>query len=343
MPNATIEGKALEDLRARVAGAVAGWHAGAKVLSVAPLTGGASSLTYLVDIDGAPEGAERVVLKVAPPGLPPVRNRDVLRQARLMRALDGRARTLAPPLLFEDPGRPVEVPPFLVMGLVAGECVEPVLTPVGMRPGPGVVRGRCYDGVRVLADLHAVVPAEVGLGDEPVVSLSEEVHRWTRAFETLPEDLRGEYLRCEKALRATMPEPMEPVVNHGDYRLGNTLCEGERVMAVIDWEIWSVGDPRVDVTWFGFFTDEAEHPAAEPDGPAGTPTKAELIRAYEAASGSGLRDMPWFDALTKYKEAAATGLLIKRDRKNGSLSPSNRRMLPALPKLVGEALAILEG
>jgi aminoglycoside phosphotransferase (APT) family kinase protein len=219
-----------------------------------------------------------VVLKVAPPGLAPLRNRDVLRQARLQRAVQGNRRPLAPDVLFSDPGDPPDVPPFMAMNLVAGECVEPVLSEEAERPAPGVVRARFFDAVEVLAQLHGVVPAEVGLGDEPAVGLADEVDRWTRAFATLPREMAGDYERAAKALMATMPAPLLPAINHGDYRLGNTLCEGDRVNAVIDWEIWSVGDPRVDLSWMTFFTDDAGHPAVAPGTVAGTPARREVVR-----------------------------------------------------------------
>ncbi len=92
-------------------------------------------------------------------------------------------------------------------------------------------------------------------------------------------------------------------VNHGDFRLGNTLCEGDRINAVIDWEIWSVGDPRIDLAWLTFFTDDAGHPAVAPGTVAGTPAGREIVRAYEDALGQPVPELGWFDALTRYKEA----------------------------------------
>src|SRR5215475_2532503 len=91
----------LDQLRARLA------PLGAD--GIEPLAGGASSLTYSARV-----GDRRVVVKVAPPGLPPVRNRDVLRQARLLRAL----RTTpvpVPEVVGEDAGDPPDVPPLFIM------------------------------------------------------------------------------------------------------------------------------------------------------------------------------------------------------------------------------------
>lgn len=63
-----------------------------------PLTGGVSSLTYVAELDGVGNGESPVVLKVAPPGFDAVRNRDVLRQSRLMQGLHGRPGVVVPPV-----------------------------------------------------------------------------------------------------------------------------------------------------------------------------------------------------------------------------------------------------
>jgi aminoglycoside phosphotransferase (APT) family kinase protein len=334
----------LAGLRDRAAARAGEWRPGAGVADLAPLTGGTSSLTFVAELTGVARGEARAVLKVAPPGLAPVRNRDVLRQARLQKALQGGPRPLAPDVLFCDPGDPPDVPPFMAMNLVAGDCVEPVLCADADRPAPGQVRARYADAVRVLALLHRIVPSEAGLGDEPPVGLADEIDRWTRAFATLPAELAGDYERAAKALRASMPAALPPVVNHGDFRLGNALCAGDRLNAVIDWEIWSVGDPRVDLAWLTFFTDDAGHPAVAPGTIAGTPTGREVVAAYEEASGRPLPELGWFDALTRYKEAGVTGLLLKRAFKVGRpLNGSMERMRPALPGLVQEAIAIVSG
>jgi aminoglycoside phosphotransferase (APT) family kinase protein len=336
----------LAQLTERVGRSVTDWRPNARVAGLRPLTGGTSSLTFLVDLAGVDKQETPVVLKVAPPGLPPLRNRDVLRQARLQKAVQGGpgTRPLAPDVLFADPGDPPEVPPFMAMNLVPGQCVEPVLCEPAERPSPDQVRARYLDAVTVLAQLHAIVPQEVGLAGEPNVGLIDEVDRWTRAFVTLPADMAGDYQRAASALRATIPAALPPAVNHGDFRLGNTLCDGTRINAVIDWEIWSVGDPRIDLAWLTFFTDDAGHPAVAPGTVAGTPTRDEIVRAYEEAIGRTIPELGWFDALTRYKEAGVTGLLLKRAMKLGRpVKESMARMQPELPRLVQESIRIVNG
>lgn len=331
----TADADLIDDLTIRTSAAVRAWAPGASVLAVTPLTGGASSLTFVAELSDAPDGYERVVLKVAPTGLAPLRNRDVLRQGRLMRALTGAPGVRVPEVLFDDTGDPPGVSPFLAMSLVPGDCVEPALAARGVVP-PEQVRERALDAARMLAALHAVDVGRALPGEAPQ-PVSAEIARWTTAFGTVPDDLRRGYEQVADLLRRTIPAPLAPVVTHGDYRLGNTLCEGGRVTAIIDWEIWSLGDPRIDVTWLTFFTDEAAHPAAPSAEPTGMPSKAEIVAAYEQARGAQVPDLTWFEALTKYKEAAATALLIKRARKDGSEGDMHARMTPALPVLLAEA------
>jgi aminoglycoside phosphotransferase (APT) family kinase protein len=299
------------ELGRRATAAAQGWAPGCAVTDVEPLTGGSSSLTFTAAVSGGPTGVDRIVLKVAPPGLAPVRNRDVNRQARLMRALAGAPGVRVPAVYFEDDGKPPEVPPFHAMNVVRGECLEPILA----APPPGIlplVPARAFGAARMLAALHRVDPDAVGVGDERRVPLEAEVKRWTRAFETVDERMNARYLEAEERLLSTLPPALPEVICHGDYRLGNMLCEGGAVQAVIDWEIWSLSDPRLDLAWFLFFTDEAKHPMARNPGPTGMPPAAALLRAYVSESGVEPADLEWFHCLVRYKEAAATSLITKR-------------------------------
>ncbi len=101
------------------------------------------------------------MLKVAPPGLEPVRNRDVARQARLMRALAGAPGVRVPTVYFEDDGAPPEVSPFHAMNVVPGECLEPILTEVPPDRLP-LIPERAFGAARMLAALHRVEPDAVG-------------------------------------------------------------------------------------------------------------------------------------------------------------------------------------
>ncbi len=333
----------IDDLQGRTQHAGQSWRPGARVVSVEPLTGGSSSLTFTVRFEGVPNADEVVVLKVAPPGLPAVRNRDVLRQGILMRALAGREGVAVPEVLFEDPGDPPDVPPFLAMNLVPGECLEPVLV---ADPDPRrreEFRSRAFDAARMLAATHRLNPAAIGLGAEPVVTIKSEIERWVQAYDTSPPHLQFNYAEVAAALLASIPDAVRPTVNHGDYRLGNTLCLGLRLEAIIDWEIWSVGDPRVDLTWLTFFCDDSGHPSKASPKPSGMPSSAELRASYVEAGGESFPDLDWFYALTYFKEASLTSLLVKRAEKGSDPAVADRmtRFIPSLGHLLDMATAKL--
>lgn len=329
--------EALEDLAGRVASAAAGWAPGATIGEIQTLKGGRSSLTFVTPLTGGPPEHDRIVVKVAPAGLPPVRNRDVLRQARLLRALENAPGVRVPQVLFEEPGEPPEVPPFFAMSFAEGVCFEPTLDHADVLPAPEEIDARARACARMMAALHAVGPAEVGLGDEPEVDLVEEVERWVRAFATVDEDMKPGADECAEALRASMPSAIPSTLVHGDFRVGNTLCEGKEVNAIVDWEIWARSDPRVDVAWFLLSSNAAGHPSAIREA-VGMPPDEELVAEYLDAGGVAVDDLRWFQAHALFKVASVTALLVKNARKRGdpeAFSPSH------IPDMIARARATL--
>ena len=151
-----------------------------------------------------------------------------------------------------------------------------------------------------------------------------------RAFMRSSTVSNARYLEAEELLFGTMPPALPDAICHGDYRLGNMLCDGDEVAALIDWEIWSLSDPRLDLAWFLFFTDEAKHPMASNPGPTGMPTAGALLDAYVAESGAEPANLEWFHCLIRYKEAAATALLMKRLVKAGGDAGATWDTIPAL-------------
>jgi aminoglycoside phosphotransferase (APT) family kinase protein len=315
----------LDDLRHRLA------PIGAD--DVAPLTGGASSLTYSARV-----GDQRVVVKVAPPGLPPVLNRDVLRQAQVIRALHGTA-VPVPDVLWEDAGDPPDVPPLFVMSFLEGASLEPLFDRDGEDPDP-VVAERMRDAALTLAALHAVNPASIGLGAEPVVGAQSEVDRWCRLLETVDPMLAPGWEAVAVALREREPVAMPAAVVHGDFRLGNLLSVGATVTAVIDWEIWTVGDPRIDLGWFLANADPATYQRATRYAGA-LPSSDELLDLYAAALGRDLGDVEWFEALACFKSTATWSLIVKHNRRRAEPDPDIEAMATILPDLLARATTLL--
>ncbi|TQC42973.1 phosphotransferase family protein [Rhodococcus sp. WS4] len=303
----------------RVTLAVAELKPDAVVTSVKRMTGGASSLTYSASIVDRDQSEQTFVVKIAPPGLPPTLNRDVLRQARVLRALAS-TEVPVPTVLREDIGRPPEIPPLVVMSLVPGQCLEPLThREEANLPGPGVLRRRSLHAASVMAHLHSARPVQLGLQSEPVTSLRDEVLRWRRVFSAVPDDLAVGADEVGELLLSRLPEPMAPALVHGDLRLGNMLCEGEEVRAVIDWETWTIGDPRIDVGWLAMSSDAERQPHAVRTGD-GMATPDEVLDVYATEIGAKPADIEWFVTLSQYRAGAMTALIVKHDRRR---SPRN--------------------
>lgn len=290
-----------------------------------PLAGGASSLTFAGELDG-----RAVVVKVAPAGVAPTGHRDVLRQARILRALAATP-VPVPEVLLTEAGDP----PLFVMDRVDGECFEPLFDPVPGLPEK-VVAQRFSAAVRALSALHALSPAELELVDEPVIGAAAEVDRWSATLRTVDQALVPAWEEVRDALSAQVPAPAGPSVVHGDFRLGNLLAVGESIVAVIDWEIWSVGDPRIDLGWFLANADPATYRRPSPYAEA-VPPRGVLLEHYGEVT-----DVEWFVALACFKSAATWSLIVKHNRRASAPRPDLEAMTSALPHLLARARTLLD-
>ncbi|WP_068175910.1 phosphotransferase family protein [Mycobacterium sp. UM_CSW] len=309
----------LDELRGRLAAA--------GVAGLAPLAGGASSLTFSGERDG-----RAVVIKVAPPGVAPVAHRDVLRQARVMKALAG-SQVPVPEVLWEDAG----APPLFVMSRVEGDCVEPLFD--GCPPAADLA-GRYRNACRVMAALHRLSPANLGFAGEPVMEPAAEVRRWSDTLQTVDAALVPGWPGVRDALFACAPTALGPSVVHGDFRLGNLLADGDRINAVIDWEIWAIGDPRIDVGWFLINSDPDTYRRVRSPGIA--PPTDELADIYQRELGCEVADLGWFSALACFKSAATWALIVKHNRRRRSPRTELEAMAAVLPRLLERALLMLD-
>lgn len=307
----------------------------AQVRGLRALEGGVSSLTYASELgDGV--GSQPIVIKVAPPDLEPVRNRDVLRQARVLKHLDSMDGFPVPKVLFEDAGDPPGVPPLFAMELAPGDSYEPQLDVSQAPPAPEVAGERMRVAARALARLQHPTPESLGVGDEPISPVTEELDRWQRLFETVDADIGVGHEKLYARLAERTPAGIEPRLLHGDYRLANMLFTGVTLEAVIDWEIWSVGDPRSDLAWLLMHAESAHvfhenRSAADVASSSALPTQQQLVEEYAAARialgappdqvQAATSELQWFLGVCYYKTASTIAVIWKRERKRAQPDP----------------------
>ena len=267
--------------------------------------GGGSNFNFHIERDDA-----RFVLRRPPrPPLPPSAH-DVIREARLQRALEG-VGVRVPHIRAVCEDESLLGVPFYVADYIDGYVVTSSLPP-GLDDA-GSRRRLGEDLVDALVEIHSVDVSSPELARlvRPGSYLDRQVRRfaglwWVNATRPLP--LVAE---LGERLAASLPEPLSPVVVHGDFRLGNTIVAAdrpERIVAVLDWEMGAIGDPRADV---GYLLATYSEPDGE-QSPLGTspvtaspgfPTRREIVARYEEQSGISVDSPEWFEALAMWKAA----------------------------------------
>lgn len=330
-------------LRRRVADAVAAKWPEAIVSELQSLPGGVSSLTYRSTIERKDADPQGVVVKMAPPGLEPVRNRDVLRQAKILKLLKQEGSVAVPEVLFED----AALPPVFVMTLLEGESYEPLTEETENPPSPSEVDARARAAARMLATMHNVDLA--GLGDlgEPTITLDSEVERWSTLIQTAEYGVAPRHEELYARLMARVPQPVKPAIVHGDYRLANILFSGTTLNAVIDWEIWAVGDPRTDLAWLLMHTAPAhrfceKRSSADVLAGTGMPSLPDLLKEYLSVRATDTDDLDWFLAYSYYKTAAAMSVIVKRNRRRAHPDASLNVVADSLSEVIERGLEIVD-
>jgi aminoglycoside phosphotransferase (APT) family kinase protein len=264
---------------------------------------GHSNATFLLERDGA-----RFVLRRPPrPPIPPSAN-DMLREARVLRALAGRARV--PRVLAVCDDESIIGAPFYVMeqidGHVVTQSVPPELDTIDDRRRMG------EELVDALVELHAVDWRAAGLEGfgKPEGYCQRQVRRFLGLWD---HNKTREVPAVESVaawLRANLPDSPPATVVHGDYRLGNVMLAPERparVVAIFDWEMSTIGDPLADLGYLATMwtdRDDSEGQLFELSGVTreeGFPLRGELIARYEERSGRPITDIRWYQTLALWK------------------------------------------
>ncbi|MBJ7000261.1 phosphotransferase family protein [Streptomyces griseofuscus] len=265
------------------------------------IEGGRSNLTYALS-----DGTSKWVVRRPPLGHVLATAHDMKREHRVISALHPTSVPVpAPVLLCED--EEVLGAPFYMMEFVTG---TPYRTSAQLAPlGERRVRGAVLSLVDTLVELHAVDPAEVGLGDfgRPEGYLDRQLRRWGKQLDaSRNRELPGiDELHAE--LGRGLPGSPAATVVHGDYRLDNVLIGADdRITAILDWEMSTLGDPLTDLGLLVMYSrslDLPNSPVSTTAEAPGHPAPEELIERYAARSGRDVSAVSWYEAFAFFKLA----------------------------------------
>ncbi|HEX3590601.1 MAG TPA: phosphotransferase family protein [Pseudonocardiaceae bacterium] len=309
-------------------------------LSAQVVAGGRSNLTYYLT-----DGTTKWVLRRPPLGHVLRTAHDMTREFRILSALAGTSVPVPTTVhLCADP-EPLGAPFYLmaeVPGLVLrtkAQCEE-----LGAEATTAVVH-RLVD---VLAELHTVDPASVGLGDfgRPDGYLNRQVSRWRKQLDSSrSREVEGIDELHEK-LAATVPVSRRAGLLHGDYRLDNALVDPAKrdIAAVLDWEMSTLGDPLADVGLFVVYTSGRRGDdviTGDVTSAAGFPGTDDLIERYATRTGIDVSGLDWYIALNCFKLAVVLEGIHYRFTHGQTVGEGFDIIGERVPGLVREGLAAL--
>lgn len=287
---------------------------------------GGSNLTYRVE-DAAGHGW---ALRRPPVAAVLATAHDVEREWRIMEALGRDSDVPVPAARARCDDLDVTGAPFYVMGFVEGRILRTEQDGAAMDPAAAE---RATDSlVDVQVAFHTVDPDAIGLGElsrRRGSYVERQLHRWRTQVERAQTRDLALLAELHDRLARTIPaETAPPGLAHGDYRFDNTvLGPDDRVVAVPDWELCTIGDPVADFAWsLGYWADPDDplpFLTSAPTLAGGFPRRADVAARYAERSGCSLDALPWLAVFSYWKMACIVeGVYARRQRGAQSGAPS---------------------
>lgn len=308
------------------------------------IAGGRSNLTFRVCDD-----ASKWVLRRPPlHGLTPSAH-DMAREYKVVAALADTAVPVARAVTMRNDDSVLGAP-FQMVENVDGRVVRSAAELAAL--GDEAVISSSVDAlIKVLADLHAVDPEAVGLGDfgKPAGYLERQVRRWGSQWDLvrLPDDPRDDDVkRLHQALADAVPAQSRSSIVHGDYRIDNTILDAQdptKVLAVLDWELSTLGDPLSDAALMCVYRDPMFNLILSMEAAWSSPlmpSADELANRYSVQSGQELSHWDFYMALAYFKAAIIAAGIDFRARQ-GSESPGGTSVGAAVAPAIASGLRAL--
>jgi aminoglycoside phosphotransferase (APT) family kinase protein len=181
---------------------------------------------------------------------------------------------------------------------------------------PHVVAAVADLAVDTLAAIHGVTWKTLDVPYRPGNYLQRQIRRWTGQLELTPTASRLSGLdRVTRWIIENLPESGGSTIVHGDYGLHNMILQappGVRIMAVLDWEMATIGDPLADLAWFlsGWGQSQEDEGVRNPANVIatwpGAPDRFALQRRYEMATGRKIENWNFYEVFTLWKGTIIT-------------------------------------
>jgi aminoglycoside phosphotransferase (APT) family kinase protein len=286
-------------------------------ISILQFPKGHSNLTYLVRV-----GEREVVLRRPPFGVKVKSAHDMKREYDILSALKGVYRRAPKPIAFCDDESLIGVK-FYLMERVRGVILRGDKPPAGITFSPELLRQTSTALVDNLANLHAVDvtrPPLSALG-HPQGYVGRQVTGWTQRYVNAKTDEIPGVEAAAAWLLRNMPKESGAAVIHNDYKYDNVLLDPKdltRIVAVLDWEMATIGDPLMDLgSFIGYWADPDDLTAlrARAYGPTylpGSLSRLQLVERYAQTSGRAVGPILFYYVFALFKIAVIVQQIYKR-------------------------------
>ncbi len=324
--------------------------AAAEQVGVLQFPSGYSNLTYLLQL-----GEQEAVLRRPPFGNTVKSGHDMSREFAVLSKL-APVYPLAPRPLAYCEDESVIGAPFYLMERRRGIIIRQK-PPAGMRIDATAARSLAFALIDGLADLHKIDWRGVGLGEfgKPEGYAGRQIDGWTRRWQAAKTDDVDKLDAVAAWLAAKLPADADadPALIHNDYKYDNVLLDllldgagsgsGQlRVNAVLDWEMATIGSPRMDLgTTLGYWIEAGDDPRLQalafgPTNFPGSPTRAELVDRYQERRGIAIGNADYYRVFGLFKIAVILAQIYARYRKGSTRDP-RFQALGYFVTLLGEA------
>jgi aminoglycoside phosphotransferase (APT) family kinase protein len=271
------------------------------------VSGGTQNEIYEIE-----RGDLHAAVRIPPPEAPDSRDDGILREWRIMAALEG-TDVPHPPALAVCTDKTVLGRTFYVMGYVDGwspinvdDWPEPFFSDLDARQG---LAYELVDGIALLSKVDWQAKGLQDLG-RPDGFHERQVDRWTGFFERIKGREVPGFEEAAGWLRAHRPIDYVPGLMHGDYQFANVMYEHggpAKLAAIVDWEMGTVGDPKLDLGWvvqsWPEDTSDGQGTVAGYVDMTGMPSRTKILERYHEVSGRQVDDMDYYTVLAKWKLA----------------------------------------
>ncbi|MBI4816757.1 MAG: phosphotransferase family protein [Deltaproteobacteria bacterium] len=283
---------------------------------VQQFTRGYSNVTYLVR-----SADQELVLRRPPPGVKIETAHDMGREFGILSKLHPSWPKVPKPILLEtDPS--VLGSPFYLMERVRGVILRARL-PKGLELTPRLIRGISENSIDTLAEIHGLDVGGVGLGElgKPAGYVERQVRGWTQRYERAKTEELVDAEFVARWLSEERPPESGACLVHNDFKYDNLVLDPQdltRVVAVLDWEMATLGDPLLDLGCALAYWTQADDPRELVErsfGPthfAGNLTRSDVVERYGAKTGRDVSRVAYHYVFGVFKLAVVGQQLYQR-------------------------------